>query len=371
MKVRPGDRKMYRSGGRGDVERTVAAKQFMDSDCDALMLCDLDQKFPVNALEQLRAHDLDLVTGHYMFRTTRHLKSIWMWSTEPQNWPYLPFIKPPTSGMHKLASTGMGCLLIKREVFEEVSHMLPPGANPFEIGKIPEIAYYQTNFGSDYRFLYFAHKLGYELWGDADVDCPHASTMWLTRDTIFKLEEAKRNLVFSLMDSVFRNAIKATGGITQNALMARFIMLENALVNVDNQQQRDAINAQKQEIEMWMGEIKRFSPAPEALEIYKQRYAWQNALPEHMMSNLRAVSLPTLGTKEDIEHAIATREGTPEGFNEEEAILERQKVRRRENASALERMNAKDQMEPSFDEDTSEETILEGDIIESFDADSP
>ncbi|MHC4193682.1 MAG: hypothetical protein ACYSP9_05850, partial [Planctomycetota bacterium] len=152
IEVREGDGKFEKSGGRGDVNRTHVCQRFLADDrFDALMLCDLDQIFPSDTLERLRSHDLDMVSGHYMKRTTKHLLSIWQ-SSVTDEWPYMPFLDPPTEGLHKLASSGFGCVLIKRKVIEAVADLLPHGANPFEIGRLPEAAFYQTNFGSDYRF---------------------------------------------------------------------------------------------------------------------------------------------------------------------------------------------------------------------------
>lgn len=365
MKLRKGDRKYYRSGGRGDVERTYIAEKFAKEDWDALLLCDLDQKFPADALERLRAHDLDMVSGHYMKRTTKALVSIWRWSTEPMQWPYISYINPPEKGrLHRIATTGMGCVLIKKEPFMEVAKILPPGANPFEIGKIPEIAYYQNNFGSDYRFFYLAQKLGYELWGDPDVECPHAATVWLTRDTIWQLEKARKDLVGTLMDDVFRNGIRATGGITLNGVQARYIMLLNARQAAKSRDEQMVVDGQIAECEMWMAELKENAPPAEALEVWKQRYAWQNGVPEYWMGNLRKLDLPTFGSQSEIERAIETRDKTPEGFDEREAAEARSYAHRNQAANALMRMNGYDAIQPTHSMNPGNETYVEENLDE-------
>lgn len=356
MKLRPGDRHLYRSGGRGDVERTYAFEQFMTEgrDCDAIMLCDLDQKFPVDALERLRAHDKDMISGHYMKRQQKALVSIWQWSLEPYIWPYIPYVNPPKagSGLHRIAASGMGCVLIKRQVVEHVASILPPGACPFEIGKLPEAGYPQSNFGSDYRFYYMAHKLGYQLWGDPDVDCPHAITMWLNRDFEHHLRMARKETVVSLMESPIRNSIKAHGMLTANAIMARKIQYLNALNDATNDRDKLRYQSIIGELETLLDEFAEYSPPPEALELWKQRYSWQNALPEYMLSNVRDIKLPTFGDKDEIEAGLERRTKPPAELTEEQANAIRLQARRRSTTDALVRMNGKEVIgEPVANED--------------------
>jgi hypothetical protein len=340
MKIRKGDEQRYRTGGRGDVERSNALKGFYESKCDALMMCDLDHKFPVDALEKLRAHNLPMVSGHYMKRTTHSLKSIWQWSLEPLSWPYLPFINPPRTGMHKIAVTGMGCVLIQREVIEAVARMMPPGANPFEIGKLPDAAYLQSNFGSDYRFFYLAQKLGYELWGDADVELPHAATAWLKRDTIFELEQARKEVIHEMTDNVIRASIQNNGAPTKNAFMARIIQLRNERETVTNPDVLKVIDGQIAENEFYLAEVSEYAPPPEAIEVWKNRYSWANGIPEFLQSNLRDIKLPTFGKRDLVERAIEERDLAPDGSNEEEAIQKRGMAHQAQARRVAEKLNA-------------------------------
>lgn len=366
LKIQKGDMKMYRSGSRGDVERTYAFEQFMTegAKCDAIFLADLDQKFPEDALERLRAHDKDMVSGHYMKRQTKALVSIWQWSLKTCEWPYIPYVNPPKAGtgLHPLATTGMGCVLIKREVVEAVASILPPGANPFEIGKLPEAAFAQSNFGSDYRFFYLAQKLGYKLWGDPDVDCPHAITMWLDREFEDKIWHARKEAVIGLMETPFRNSIRAHGMLSANALQGRLIQLLNARQDANTRDAKIALDAQIAECEMWIDELTRHSPPPEALEVWKQRYAWQNALPEYMMSNLRGnMKLPTFGSPEEVNFAVNNRDKTMEGYDEETATRIREQTKVQHNIGALTRMDGKNFISPAFSESPGEPTYLVGD----------
>src|SRR3990167_1486032 len=187
MQRRKGDELWFQATNIGEMGRQLAVEKFLTSpQFDAIFMCDLDQKFPMDALEKLRAHDKDMVTGHYMQRRTSTLRSNWKYTIDG-GWPYLPYLYQhiPRKGMHRLASTGLGCALIKREPIAAVKRYLDHwehGSNPFEIGKIPELDIRFGNFGSDYRFFFYAQKLGFELWGDASVETPHATNIWMTSD---------------------------------------------------------------------------------------------------------------------------------------------------------------------------------------------
>lgn len=353
--IREGDRLAYRTGSRGDVQRTFIASEFLNNrKYDAILLCDLDQKFPKDTLERLRSHDKDMVSGHYMKRTTKALTSIWQYTLVQAQWPYIPYLDPPRHGLHRIAQTGMGCVLIKREVVEAVAEILPPGANPFEIGKLPEAAFLQANFGSDYRFFYLAQKLGFELWGDADVECPHASTMWLTRDTIAMLEKARKDSVYSLMDDVVRAAIGSHGMITQNALFARLQVLNAARETTHDPDQKKVIDGQIAENEIYLSLLQESAPQKEWLELWKNIYGWRPTHPQ----NVPDIQLPTFGNDAAVDAAIENRDKTPGGLSEEEAMLERAKVVRDQNAKKLLAMNAKNVSNPSYSTETGEETVI-------------
>ena len=255
----------------------------------------------------------------------------------------------------------MGCVLIKREVFEAVMSILPPGASPFEIGKLPEVAFPQSNFGSDYRFYYLAQKLGYELWGDPDVDCPHAITMWLDRNFDDHIWKARKETLKYLMESPFRNSIRAHGALTANAIMARKIQYLNALNDATTKEEKLRYESIIGELEVMLDEIKTYAPPPELVELWKQRYSWQNALPEYLLSNLRDIKLPTFGSEEEVDLGIEARTAAPDGLTEAQTAKVRLNARRNSTVNALLRMNGREVIaEPQANEDGEEPTYLIG-----------
>jgi len=317
-------------GTRGDVGREMIANKFLESKYDSLLMLDLDQDFPPDTLTRLRAHDKDMVSGHYMKRTTRFLQSIWQYTLDGE-WPYLPYIYPdiPKTGLHRIASTGLGCALIKRGVIENVKEFLNArafGSNPFEIGKIPEVSPISVNFGSDYRFFFYAQKLGYELWGDADLELPHAASIWLTRtpwEDMASTAEKRRDY---LMKHVFENSIRSRAMITLNAVEARLKVLGDAYAEAEGRQ-KDVIGGQITEAQLWRDELTRLSPPAEYVR------PWAEERPKDKPV------FPTFRTQQEVDYAVEHRETAIDGSSPAEAAEKRKEVRQREAVDAANRIN--------------------------------
>ena len=176
--TREGDEFGFRYGGVGWATRMELCDIFLSQPkFDALFMIDMDMKFPSDALEKLRSHDLDMVSGHYFHRRTDPMASVVQVEKDGK---LIPLMEIPIGGIQEIATTGMGCLLIKREVIEAVAK-IPKIVHPFIPGPIPEVYGWDMHFGQDNRFLMYARGLGYKLWLDASVECPHACTVWLTK----------------------------------------------------------------------------------------------------------------------------------------------------------------------------------------------
>jgi len=167
----------YLAGKPGFVARMELVDNFLESDCDAVLLVDMDMVLPMDGLTKLREHNLDMVTGHYFVRKTNPLMSVCQ-IIDDNKWQ-VPLMDVPASGLHEISSTGFGFVLLKREVIEAVAKV-PNITHPIAPGPCPE----QKNdaiFGQDIRFFYYANKLGYKLWLDADVECKHATTVYTSK----------------------------------------------------------------------------------------------------------------------------------------------------------------------------------------------
>lgn len=340
IKLRDIDGQFVQHGTRGDVGRAIICDQFLNSKHDALLLLDLDMEFQPDVLERLRVHSHDMVSGHYMKRTTRFLHSIWQYTVDG-SWPYLPYVAPeiPLSGMHRLASTGMGCVLIRRKVIEAVKAFLPLGSNPFDIGLVPELSPMHGNFGSDYRFFYYAQKLGFELWGDADVDCPHASSIWVTRQTHKDIQPSLDKTAEYMMTHVWENTIRSRGVISLNALIARRTALEAALAKSKGEQKL-VIEGQLAEVDIWMNDLKAKSPPTNAVR------PWAEKLPADKPQ------FPAFRTEQELEYAMNNREVASNGSGAEEAADIRKDVRQREAVDAAKRLDLYNHLHTSTNKGT-------------------
>lgn len=190
IKQRDGDRVVDSWLWRGDVAREAMLDELLSNDywCDedAILMLDADQRHPDDMLEKLRAHDLDMVCAHYYRRETKPIQSL-CYEIGDGKWPYLPMLHPPTEGLHEIAVTGFGCVLIKKKVFKAVQGIIPPGMSPISIAPLPEVSGDHANWGPDFRFFHLARKLGYKLWLDASVQSLHGVTIWMGHESARKL----------------------------------------------------------------------------------------------------------------------------------------------------------------------------------------
>ena len=178
LKGREGDDRAHLFGRPGWAARMDLCDTFLENkEFDALLMIDMDMIIPSDGLEKLREHDADMVSGHYFNRSTSPLMSVCMVEWDGRDWPMEAI--PKHEGLHSISSTGMGFVLIKREVIEAVAK-LPNIYHPFAVGPIPEKLGDNRPFGQDVRFFFYARALGYKLWLDASVRCLHGCTIWLS-----------------------------------------------------------------------------------------------------------------------------------------------------------------------------------------------
>lgn len=212
---------------RGDAARDALVAHFLESPAfDALLMLDGDQRHPPDLLEKLResaeAGDLDAVCAHYYRRETRVVQSL-CYEVGDGTYPFLPLLDVPRDGLHEIAWTGFGCVLIRRRVLEAVAASLPKGASPVGIGPLPEVAGDHDNFGPDCRFWLRARALGFRLWLRADVESLHATTLWLGHKSADRLADPTRwaDGMYPLLEERLR-----IHGMTPEAFRQRLRLLE-------------------------------------------------------------------------------------------------------------------------------------------------
>lgn len=188
MKTREGDKLFFPDRfGQGTATRMLLEAAFFNSkEFDALLMLDADQVHDIETLEKLRESmeekDLDMVCAHYYKRNAEQIESL---CHVGESYPFFPMLHPPTEGLHEIAETGLGCVLIKRKVIEGVRSLLPDGISAFSPGSLPDVE--DIMFGQDFRFFALAKSLGYKLWLRADLESLHATTIFLNHRNASKL----------------------------------------------------------------------------------------------------------------------------------------------------------------------------------------
>ena len=124
---------LMRSIGTGYSTRAEMVETFMQRrEYEALLMLDADQAHPPYLLDKLRVHleeGKDMACAHYYSRSTKPVQSL-CFALGDGTWPFLPLLDPPTEGLHEIAMTGLGCVLIHRRVIEAVYKHLGPNGNP-------------------------------------------------------------------------------------------------------------------------------------------------------------------------------------------------------------------------------------------------
>ena len=177
MECEPYDELDDKWKNRGDIAREAILERILGDVSygpdDALLLLDADQKVPQDLLKRLRAHDMDMVCAHYYARDAENIQSMCFEIGDGQ-WPFHPYKEPPKEGLHQIALTGFGSVLIKKKVLQAVRDETPAG---------------KRTMGTDFLFFYWAYLLGFKLWLDADLESKHAVTLWLDHETAERLKD--------------------------------------------------------------------------------------------------------------------------------------------------------------------------------------
>lgn len=290
----------------GEVARIRFGEDFLKvkKEYDAILLLDLDMELPPDLLERLRAHDLDMVTGHYFKRGHRPMMSV----CSVGDWPFTPLYDVPESGLHEISNTGLGCVLIKREVVEAVAETFMPGEQLFTTGPLLDLWQRDfSRFGSDYRFFAKARSLGYKLWLDASLECAHGSTIWLTR----KLYDILRPHQYEVWQDYFKSIIgmRKDLGMDREAAELRIKQLRLARAQIVEQ-------------------ISKVSELEDQLKVIDGQLA-ERELDMRQESGPKKLDVPVL-TKEELERRQTNRGKGPSGEDRDEVAAAREEVYKKE-----------------------------------------
>jgi FkbM family methyltransferase len=146
---------------------------------DYMFSVDSDIVLPKDALKKMLAADKDIISGLYIQRIPNtHTLEVYMDTPNGgcTNIPY-PLIKD--RGVVEIAGCGMGCALIKSEVFRKMEY--------------PHFVYksaltMRDTVSEDVYFCQKARSIGFTVWADSTIECDHKGT------NFFRVREEKTHL---------------------------------------------------------------------------------------------------------------------------------------------------------------------------------
>ncbi len=153
-------------------QRINLAKKSIEANATQILWLDSDMSFPSSVYHLLNKHKKDIVACTYSTRTPPHKSVAFTNKFDLSN------RLEATTGLHKVYSVGMGCMLVNASVFNKLT------APWFEFKYSPRYDHFK---GEDIYFCELASDAGYDVYVDADASkyCSH------TGQQNFTLEDTK------------------------------------------------------------------------------------------------------------------------------------------------------------------------------------
>jgi GT2 family glycosyltransferase len=148
--------------------RNLMIQQALENDCTHVFFLDDDVAFEKDLLSRLLAHDKDIVTGLYFMRNYPHTPIIFDYANETGHCR-THYLSDNEKGLIEIVATGLGCCLIKTEVFKKVE-------KPWiRLGEL-ELDHWCDDIG----FFRRVREAGFKLHCDLDAKVGHMAqvTIW-------------------------------------------------------------------------------------------------------------------------------------------------------------------------------------------------
>lgn len=136
--------------------RELAAKKCLEEGHEWLFFVDSDMTFPKDTLERLLSHNKPIVSGLCFKREYPPRATLYRALDEDMN-SLVNLVR--WEPLQRIDASGCACLLIRREVFEQV----PP----------PWFALSEWGNAEDISFFCRVRRAGIEAWADTTVQCGH------------------------------------------------------------------------------------------------------------------------------------------------------------------------------------------------------
>jgi hypothetical protein len=158
----------YASGPLIAQGRNYLVQKFLESPCDYFLSVDTDIEWHPEQIDDLMAHDKDIVSG--LYRSHGEKGVVWpVYLKQMPDGTYdratLDDVEDKTELM-EVGAVGMGFCLIKRKVFEELE---PSILFPFA-----ETLHHDRYQGEDVTFCWRAREKGFKVYLDPSVGVAHS-----------------------------------------------------------------------------------------------------------------------------------------------------------------------------------------------------
>jgi len=141
-------------GSEVTMQRQELVEQALDTDCTHLLWIDSDISFPTYTLNALLSHDKDIIACNYSTRVPPHRPVAFRSEYDLDSRVY------DGTGIQKIWAVGMGCMLVKREVYENI---------PAPHFRISWDEVNDSLMGEDIYFCTKAREAGYDVWLENDL----------------------------------------------------------------------------------------------------------------------------------------------------------------------------------------------------------
>lgn len=141
-------------GSEVAMQRQQLVDEALETGCTHILWLDSDMKFPIDTLQQLLSHNKDIIACNYSTRVEPHRPVAFK---SKQDLDVRIF---DGTGIEAAYAVGMGCVLVKRTVFETMSrpHFSVTWNND-----------YTSLVGEDVYFCEKANTSGFDLYIDNDL----------------------------------------------------------------------------------------------------------------------------------------------------------------------------------------------------------